>query len=127
LSEPPRIDKWLWAARFFKTRALAREAIAGGKVALNGNRVKPGRTLKIGDQLSIGRGDELFEITVEVIAGQRGSASIAREMFTESAASIERREQMSLRRKAERDAGSVPSRRPDKRGRRQIIDFIRRN
>lgn len=127
MSEPLRIDKWLWAARFFKTRALAREAIASGKVALNGNRVKPGRTLKIGDQLSIGRGDELFEITVEVIAGQRGSASIAREMFTESAASIERREQMSLRRKAERDAGSVPSQRPDKRGRRQIIDFIRRN
>lgn len=127
MSEPLRIDKWLWAARFFKTRALAREAIAGGKVVLNGGRVKPGRTLKIGDQLSIGRGDELFEITVDVIAGQRGSASIAREMFTESAVSIERRAQVSLQRKAERDTGSAPSRRPDKRGRRRIIDFIRRN
>lgn len=127
MSEPVRIDKWLWAARFFKTRALAREAVSGGKVQLAGSRVKPGRALKIGDRLSISRGEEVFDITVEMVSGQRVPASAAREMFTEDASSIERREQLASQRRAERDAGSVPSRRPDKRGRRQIIDFTRRN
>jgi ribosome-associated heat shock protein Hsp15 len=126
LNEPVRIDKWLWAARFFKTRALAREAVSGGKVHLEGNRVKPGKALKIGDRLSISRGEEVFDVTVEVLAEQRRPASLAREMFTEDAASMERRAQLAAQLRAEREDGSVLSRRPDKRGRRQIIDFIRR-
>lgn len=126
MSDPLRIDKWLWVARFFKTRTLAREAVAGGKVQLNGNRAKPGRTLKVGDRLHISRGDEIHEITVDVVNGQRGPASAARGMFTETPESVSRREQTASQRKAEREAGARPSHRPDKRARRQIIDFIRR-
>jgi ribosome-associated heat shock protein Hsp15 len=125
LYESIRIDKWLWAARFFKTRALARDAIAGGKVQLEGHRVKPGRALKSGDRLSISRGEEVFEITVKTVTDRRGPASQAIQMFSEDAASAVRREAAALQRNAEREAGAGISRRPDKRERRQIIDFTR--
>lgn len=120
-----RIDKWLWAARFFKTRALAREAVLGGKVHLDGHRVKPGRTLKVGDRLVLNRGEEQFDITVRVVSGRRTTAPQAREMFSEDPASLRRRETAAEQRKQHRDARIESSGRPDKRERRQIIGFVR--
>lgn len=125
VSEGVRIDKWLWAARFFKTRALAREAVSGGKVHLEGNRIKPGRTLKCGDRLVIQRGEELYEITVLEVSGRRVSAPLARNMFDENAASQQRREAAAEQLKLKRESGVEPARRPDKRQRRQIIGMIR--
>ncbi len=125
MSEGVRIDKWLWAARFFKTRALAREMVAGGKVHLEGHRVKPGREVKAGDHLSITRGEEVFEITVSVASNRRGSASEAKLLFNEEEASVVRREHVAQQRRLENSAQAAPARRPDKRERRQIIGFIR--
>jgi len=126
LSEGSRIDKWLWGARFFKTRALAREAVAGGKVELNGHTVKPGRNLKPGDRLTIQRGDERWVIVVADITDKRVSAELAAIRYVEDPASIEARTKMSEQRKLDRDAGTLAGGRPDKRQRRQIIDFMRR-
>lgn len=119
------VDKWLWAARFFKTRALAREAVLGGKVHLDGHRVKPGRALKVGDRLTLNRGEEQFEITVMVVSGRRMSAPQARELFREDPASLRRREAAAEQRKQDRDARIESPGRPNKRERRQIIGFIR--
>jgi len=121
-----RIDKWLWAARLFKTRALAREAVSGGKVQCNGHRVKPGRTLKPGDRLSVTRGEELLEITVKQVANRRLSASQAQDMYHEDAASAQRREAAAEQRKRERMARQTSPGRPTKRERRQIIQFMRK-
>ncbi len=126
MSEGSRIDKWLWGARFFKTRSLARDAVAGGKVELNGHGVKPGRTLKPGDHLSIQRGDELWLITIEDINDRRVSAELAALRYREDPASTEKRALVAEQRKLERQSGTAPAGRPDKRQRRQIIDFIRR-
>ncbi len=126
MGEGVRIDKWLWAARFFKTRALARAAVAGGKVQLAGHRVKPGRTLNPGDRLSISREDEQFDITVTDIGDKRVSAPLAREKYLEDEASIQRREQAAEQRKLERAAHAQRPRRPDKRQRREIVRFTRK-
>ena len=72
-----RADQWLWAARFFKTRSLAKQAIEGGKIEINGARCKPAKAVKIGDQLRISRGQERLEVEVRALATQRGSASVA--------------------------------------------------
>jgi ribosome-associated heat shock protein Hsp15 len=126
VSEGSRIDKWLWGARFFKTRSLARDAVAGGKVELNGHGVKPGRTVKAGDQLSIQRGDERWLVRVEDITDQRVSAELAALRYHEDPASREQRMLLAEQRKLDRQSGVVSGGRPDKRQRRQIIDFIRR-
>ena len=125
MSEGVRIDKWLWAARFFKTRSLAREEVAGGKVHLEGHRVKPGRVVKAGDHLSITRGEEVFEITVDIAANRRVCASEARQLYSEDEASCRRREQAAEQSRLEQSTRAEPARRPDKRERRQIIGFIR--
>jgi len=120
-----RVDKWLWAARFFKTRALAREAVLGGKVQCNGHRAKPGRALKVGDQLTVNRGEEQFEITVMAVTARRGSAPQAKQMYEEDSASQQRRTEAAEQRKRERHARVASPRRPSKRERRQIIGFLR--
>ncbi|UCC13208.1 MAG: RNA-binding S4 domain-containing protein [Gammaproteobacteria bacterium] len=121
-----RLDKWLWAARFYKTRPAAREAIAGGKVHLNGLRVKPARVVKTGDRLEITRGNERFSVTVIGISDRRGPAKIAETLYDESEESVARRarerEERALRRRV---APVPPERRPDKRSRRRIIRFTR--
>ena len=86
-----RLDKWLWAARFFKTRSIAREAVSGGKVHLNGHRAKPGRTLSLGDELRIQRGEEEYTINVVELSPRRGPATVARGLYEETEESIERR------------------------------------
>ncbi len=118
-----RLDKWLWAARFFKTRAIAREAVAGGKVRLNGRRAKPGRSLNVGDSLSVQRGEEEFAITVVELSVRRGSAVVAQTFYNESEESRNRRELLAEQRKLERQQHPRRERRPDKRQRRRLVRF----
>lgn len=126
MSDTSRIDKWLWGTRFFKTRSLARDAVAGGKVELNGHGVKPGKSVKTGDELAIQRGDELWRITVLDISERRVSASLAALRYEEDSASMEQRQKLAEQRRVDKQSGSLPARRPDKRQRRQIVSFTRR-
>ncbi len=114
-----RIDKWLWAARFFKTRSLAKTAIEGGKVQIAGQRVKVSKEIVVGDSLIIRQGWDEKEVTVRALSDKRASAPIAQALYEESTESIERRERAAAARKA---AGSVarPLQRPDKYERRQL-------
>jgi ribosome-associated heat shock protein Hsp15 len=121
-----RLDKWLWAARFFKTRALASDAVDGGKVHLNGQRVKSARALKPGDRLGIRRGTELMEVVVLELSQNRGPATSAQTLYEETAESRSRREEEAERRRMTPQAPH-PVGRPDKRSRRQIIRFRREN
>lgn len=121
-----RLDKWLWAARFYKTRALAVEAINGGHVHLNGARPKPARTVQCGDELVIRKSGMEFTITVNGLSEQRGPAAAAQQLYQESEASRARRETLAEERRLAAAAGTLPARRPDKRGRRQIIRFTGR-
>ena len=127
MSDKVRIDKWLWAARFFRTRGLAREAIKGGKVQLDGHRVKPSRTLVEGDRLTIRRGDDEYLITVTDLGDRRLSAALAQEKYLEDPDSRARREAATEQRRLERQARAERARRPDKRQRRQIIRFTKRS
>ncbi|MCW8828001.1 MAG: S4 domain-containing protein [Gammaproteobacteria bacterium] len=119
-----RLDKWLWAARFFKTRALATEAINGGHVHLNGSRPKPSRPLQVGDELVIRKGQEEFRLTVRELSARRGPASVAQLLYEEHEESRQKREALREQRRLEAAAAPQPSRRPDKKGRRKIIRFI---
>jgi ribosome-associated heat shock protein Hsp15 len=125
MSDTVRIDKWLWAARFFKTRGQAREAIKGGKVQLNGTRVKPGRTLSEGDRLNIRRGDDEYLVTVTDLGDRRLSAALAQEKYVEDPDARARREAAAEQRRAEWQARHERQRRPDKRQRRQIVRFTK--
>lgn len=121
-----RIDKWLWAARFFKTRGLATEMVHGGHVQLNGERVKPAKAVQVGDVLSVVREQETFEVTVTGLAEKRGSAAVAQGLYEELAASVVAREKQRELRKLDAASGPAPKKRPDKKSRRQIIRFVRR-
>lgn len=115
-----RIDIWLWAARFFKTRSLARQAIEAGKVLVGGQRAKPARGLRVGDALEVERAGELYSIEVLDLSDVRGPAAVAQALYAESAASRERREAQRQLRAAERAGYRAPEGRPDKRARRLI-------
>lgn len=115
-----RIDKWLWAARFFKTRTLASEAVDTGKVKVGGERVKPARGLRIGDELAIDNGSDTWEVEVLGLSDKRGAAPVARLLYAETPASIARREQAQEERKLFREPGSTIKGRPTKRDRRQL-------
>src|SRR4051794_32056391 len=115
-----RLDVWLWAARFFKTRGLAKLAVEIGKVELGGQRAKPSRTVRIGDSLKIARGEEHFEVSVLALSEQRGPASAAQGLYVESEESRIRREQLRAQRAAERNGYRAPGHKPDKRARRLI-------
>lgn len=116
-----RLDIWLWAARFFKTRALAKKAIEGGKVELNQAAGKPSKGVRVGDRLAITRGEERFEIEVVAIGEQRGSAAVAQALYRESEASRTARTEAAERRRLERTGYAKPPTKPDKRARRLII------
>jgi ribosome-associated heat shock protein Hsp15 len=115
-----RLDLWLWAARFFRTRALAKQAIDTGKVEIDGQRAKPSRGVRIGDALVVARGEERFEIEVLALADMRGPASVAQTLYLESEASRLAREQARALRAAERSGYRAPETKPDKRARRLI-------
>ena len=119
-----RIDKWLWAARFFKTRGLATEQVTGGHVQLKGEAVKPSRQIKCGDELTILREQERFVVTVTALAEKRGSAAVAQTLYDEHEDSIKAREAEREQRKLH--AAAAPKKRPDKKARRQIIRFVRK-
>ncbi len=121
-----RLDKWLWAARFYRTRALAVEAINGGHVHVNGLRVKPSRSVNLGDELRITKGSTVFELVVRDSSNKRGPAAQARGLYEESEQSISLRKQQAAERKLVA-ASNGPKKRPDKRARRRIIRFINKN
>ena len=124
--EEIRIDKWLWAARFFKTRALAAEAVAGGKIEVNGGRPKPSRIIRIGDQLSVRRGVYEWTVVVKAVARNRGPASVAQLLYEETEDSARKRENVSARLKLERPPEFDLPGRPSKRDRRAIQRFTKR-
>lgn len=123
--ERTRLDKWLWAARFFKTRALATEAVSGGKVHLGGDRIKPARAVAIGDRLSVQRGHERIELVVRALSDRRGPASVAQTLYEETQASRERREKEGEARRLAAIGTPAPEHRPNKRDRRRIVRFTR--
>jgi len=122
-----RIDKWLWAARFFKTRSLASQAVAGGKVHVNGGRVKPAKSVAVGDQLRIQRGEVEFVVVVQALADKRGPAAQAQTLYEETETSRESREADREQRRLLAAERAAPSGRPTKRDRRLIRNFIRKD
>ncbi len=120
-----RIDKWLWAARFFKTRGLASSAINGGHIHLNGSRIKPSRGVAVGDELRIQRDQDEMVVVVVVLSDKRGPASVAQTLYAETEVSRVARQQIAEQRRLQSAGQSVPKRRPGKHERRDIIRFIR--
>jgi len=118
-----RLDKWLWAARFYKTRALAREMIEGGKVHYNGQRTKPGKTDELNAILTLRQGNDERTVVVKAITEQRRPASEAVALYEETAESIEKREKMAVARKLNALTMPHPERRPDKKERRDLMKF----
>jgi ribosome-associated heat shock protein Hsp15 len=121
--ERMRLDKWLWAARFFKTRSLAIQAIEHGRVKLNGDRVKPARDVKAGDRVDLRSGDLDWTLTVRALSMQRGPAPVAQALYEESAESQARRQQQLLDRKLAASPAATVKGRPTKRDRRLIHRF----
>ena len=125
-AEPPgappalRIDRWLWAARFFKTRSSAAAAVTGGKVHLNGQRTKPAKAVRAGDRLDVRRGDVRWEVAVLATAERRGPPSEARTLYEETPESVERRVREREERRERRLAAAAGAGRPTKRDRRQL-------
>lgn len=115
-----RLDLWLWAARFFRTRTLARQSVESGKVEVGGQRAKPARSVRIGDAMTIVRGDERFEIVVLGVSETRGPAPVARSLYSESETSIAARELRNAELRAARAGYQAPQGKPDKRARRLI-------
>ena len=120
MSEGVRIDLWLWAARFFKTRALAKEAVTLSRVKVAGQPCKPSRAVRVGDALVIERGGETWEVSVLELSDVRGPASVAQRLYGEADESRARREAARALRVAERAGYQPPAHRPDKRDRRLI-------
>ena len=118
-----RIDKWLWAARFFKTRSGAQQAIEGGKVKLNGERTKPAKDVKPGDELMIHFGGYEWTVTVVQLSSQRGPAPVARTLYEESEASREKRALEVEKRRRFHEPASARKGRPTKRDRRDLERF----
>jgi ribosome-associated heat shock protein Hsp15 len=115
-----RVDKWLWAARFYKTRSAAQQAIEGGKVKLNDERTKPAKEVKEGDRLSVSIGAYEWAITVVQLSDRRGSATIARALYEESQESVAKREAESAKRRGWREPEDERRGRPTKRERREL-------
>jgi ribosome-associated heat shock protein Hsp15 len=118
-----RLDKWLWAARFFKTRSLAKAAIEGGKVQLGGQRVKVSKEIAVGDALQIRQGWDQKEVVVQALSDQRRGAPEAQTLYRETEASLARREAEATARKAAGGLVARPAQRPTKKQRRQIHRF----
>ena len=118
--ETVRIDKWLWAARFFKTRSAATEAVAGGRVHVDGARVKPARDVRPGDRVEISRDGLRWTVVVRALADRRGPASVAATLYEETPESREARERAAVERRLARPPGSDLGARPTKQDRRRL-------
>ena len=127
MSDFVRLDKWLWAARFFKTRSAAQHAIEGGKVKLNGERVKPAKDLKPGDELLIHIGVYEWAVRVVQLSAQRGPATVARTLYEESEESRAKRALEAEKRRRFNEPASTLKGRPTKRDRRTLDDFREEN
>jgi ribosome-associated heat shock protein Hsp15 len=123
--ERVRIDKWLWAARFFKTRGAATEAVLGGRVQVNGQSVKPAKDVHVDDTVDIRVGQQQFSVVVTGIADKRGSATVAATLYQETPESAETRQRLALERKLSHPLGADLGARPTKQDRRRI-DALRR-
>ncbi|GAA0343676.1 ribosome-associated heat shock protein Hsp15 [Bowmanella denitrificans] len=118
-----RLDKWLWAARFFKTRALAREMVQGGKVQYNGQRSKPSKTVELGACIKVPQGHDIKEVIVLEVHDKRRAAPLAQAMYEETQASLTAREANAQARQAGALYNPKPEHKPDKKQRRDIIRF----
>jgi len=122
-SQKVRLDKWLWAARFFKTRALARDMVQSGKVHYNGQRSKPGKLVEIGAMVKVPAGWDTKEVEILGLSEKRLSATLAQELYTETPESAAKREENQAARKLQTFHSPKPEGRPDKKQRREIIKF----
>jgi ribosome-associated heat shock protein Hsp15 len=118
-----RIDKWLWAARFFKTRSMASKACDLGRILSNGHEAKPSREVRVGDKLEVKNAGGDFQIDVLALSQMRGPAAVAQTLYRESEASIAARAKAAAERKAMQQYAPLPEHRPSKRDRRRIIQF----
>ena len=125
--EEARIDRWLWAARFYRTRTAATDAVAGGRVHLNGARVKPAKDVRPGDTLEVTIGDTRREVVVVALAERRGPASVAQSLYEETSNSVARREQRAADRRFARPLGADLGARPTKQDRRRLEALRRAN
>ena len=125
--ESVRIDSWLWAARFFKTRTLAKTAVEGGKIHIDGNRTKPSKAVQPGQTVTITKGTEHFEVIVRDLSSKRGPAKVAQTLYEETPQSVAKREMNSEQRKLARTATAAPDHKPSKKERRDIQRFKRDN
>ena len=121
-----RLDKWLWAARFYRTRAIAKQMIDGGKVFYNGQRTKSGKVVSIGDTIKIRQGFDEKEVAVIALADKRRDATFAQTLYQETATSIETRERNSLARKQGILLSPASDTKPDKKQRRKLREFKER-
>ena len=121
--ESYRLDKWLWAARFYKTRTLAREMVDGGKVHYNGQRTKPSKEVEIGAMIKLRQGNDEKEVQVLALSNQRKAAPLAQQLYQETEESIKKREQLAWARKANALSMPNPERRPKKKERRDLLKF----
>ncbi len=121
--ESYRLDKWLWAARFYKTRTLAREMVDGGKVHYNGQRTKPSKEVEVGAMIKLRQGNDEKEVEVLALSNQRRAAPLAQQLYQETEESIKKREQIAWARKANALSMPNPERRPNKKERRDLLKF----
>ena len=124
MADSQRLDKWLWSARFYKTRSLAVEAINGGHVHVNGQRIKPAKTIRVGDAIEITKDQYHWRLEVQALAQRRGPAVEAQQLFVEDADSVQQRAAIRAEKKL---MSPAPTKRPDKRQRRRIIRFINKH
>ncbi|KNC11036.1 ribosome-associated heat shock protein Hsp15 [Klebsiella sp. RIT-PI-d] len=122
-SDSVRLDKWLWAARFYKTRALAREMVEGGKVHYNGQRSKPSKIVELNATLTLRQGNDERTVVITAITAQRRPATEASALYEETAESVIKREKITLARKMNALTMPHPDRRPDKKERRDLMRF----
>ncbi len=125
--EAVRLDKWLWAARFYKTRTLAKEMIDGGKVHYNGQRSKPNKIVEVGATLKVRQGSDEKEIVVLALSSQRRGAPEAQRLYRETEQSLANREKLAMARKMNALSMPHPDRRPDKKERRDLLKFKHQN
>ena len=121
-----RIDKWLWAARFYKTRSLATDAVLAGHVHVNGARVKPAKDVRVGDDVEVRIGTFTWSVAVTGLSDKRGSATVARTLYAETPESAKAREEQALQRRLARPLGAELGERPTKQDRRRL-DALRRS
>lgn len=126
-AEQVRLDKWLWVARFYKTRSIAREMIDGGKVHYNGQRSKPGKIVELGAMIKVRQGNDERIVEVLEISNQRKGAPEAQLLYRETVESLEQREKMAMARKMNALTMPHPDRRPDKKERRTLLKFKHTN